>query len=190
LGQPSVPVLEDLFSGDDGRAAAAVEWVTAEHVPALQSALASHDPDKRWWAVVGLAHIGGERATTLLLAAAADPDNNLRAAAIHGLGRQPAPAALPFLLQTLDDPSDYLARLAADALIALGPVAVPALIEALEHSPQSRVRTYAARALALIADTSAIPVLFRALEDESSLVQHWADQGLERMGVGQVYFKP
>ena len=76
------------------------------------------------------------------------------------------------------------------ALIKIGQEAIPLLIEALEHNPQARVRANAARALALIADTSAIPALFRALEDESSLVQHWADQGLERMGVGQVYFKP
>jgi HEAT repeat protein len=185
-----MPVLDDLLSGDDGRATAAVELVTAEHLPALEAALAGPNPDARWWAVAGLARIGGEHATNLLLNAAADPDPNLRAAAIYGLGRQPAPVAIPLLLNTLDDPSEYLARLATDALIATGKAAAPALIETLEHSPQPRVRANAARALALIADTSAIPALFRALADESSLVQHWADHGLERMGVGQVYFKP
>ena len=77
-----------------------------------------------------------------------------------------------------------------DALIAMGKAATPALIKTLVQSPQPRVRANAARALALIADPSAIPALFGALEDESSLVQHWADHGLERMGVGQVYFKP
>ena len=40
------------------------------------------------------------------------------------------------------------------------------------------------------ADTRAIPALFKALEDESAIAQYWADEGLERMGVGQVYFKP
>jgi HEAT repeat protein len=185
-----MPVLEDLFCGDDERAAAALEWVTAEHLPALEAALVSPDPDARWWAVASLARIAGDRATTLLLNAAAGADPDLRAAAIYGLGRHAAPTAMPLLIQSLDDPSEYLARLAVDALIAIGKPAVPSLIETLEHSPQPRVRANAARALALIADTSAIPALFRALEDESSLVQHWADQGLERMGVGQVYFKP
>jgi HEAT repeat protein len=175
-----MPVLDDLFSGDDDRAAAAVEQVTAEDLPALEAALSDPDPDVRWWAVAGLARVGG----------AVDPDPNLRAAAIFALGRQPDPAAIPLLLQILGDSSEYLARLAADALITIGPAAVSALIEALEHSPQPRVRANAARALALIADTSAIAALFRALEDDSSLVQHWADQGLDRMGVGQVYFKP
>ena len=185
-----MPVLEDLFSGDDARAAAAVEQVTAEHLPALEAALSGPNPDARWWAVAALARIGSEHATQLLLATAQDPDPNLRAAAIYALGRQAAPAAIPYLIQVLDDPSEYLSRLATDALIGMGQAAVTGLIEALEHSPQPRVRANAARALAMIADTRAIPALFRALEDESSVVQYWADQGLERMGVGQVYFKP
>ena len=185
-----MPVLDELFSGDDERAAAAAEQVTAVCLPALEAALAGADADARWWAVAALAHLGGERATQLLLKAASGSDADLRAAALHGLGRQAAPEAIPLLLQALDDPSQYLARLAADALIAIGRPAVPQLIELLEHSPMAGARTHAARALALIGDTAAIPALFRALEDESSLVQHWADEGLERMGVGQVYFKP
>jgi HEAT repeat protein len=52
------------------------------------------------------------------------------------------------------------------------------------------VRVNLARALALIGDTAAIPALFRALDDESAIVAHWADEGLERLGVGQVYFRP
>jgi HEAT repeat protein len=183
-------VLDELFSGDDVLAAAALEQVTAEDLPALEAALSGPYPDVRWWAVAALARIGGALATRLLLATAVDPDSNLRAAAVFALGRRPDPAAIPLLLQILGDSSEYLARLAADALITIGQAAVPPLIEALEHSPQPRVRANAARALALIGNTSAIPALFRALEDESSLVQHWADQGLERMGVGQVYFKP
>ncbi|MEP7359198.1 MAG: HEAT repeat domain-containing protein [Anaerolineales bacterium] len=183
-----MPVLDELFSGDDARAEAALERVAAEHLPALEAALAGPDLDARWWALAGLARIGGQRAGELLLAAASNGDPDLRAAAIYGLGRQPA--AIPLLIQTLGDPSEYLSRLAADALITLGAAAVAPLIEALAHSPLPRVRANASRALALIADTRAIPALFHALEDDSSLVQHWADQGLERMGVGQVYFKP
>jgi len=105
-----MPVLDDLFSGDDVRAAAAVEQVTAEHLPALEARLAGPDPDARWWAVAGLARLGGERATELLLAAAADADAGLRAAAIFGLGRQAVPSAIPLLIQILDDPSEYLGR--------------------------------------------------------------------------------
>lgn len=183
-------VLDELFSGDDERAAAAAPSVTAEHLPALEAALAGSDPDSRWWAVAGLAQIPGEHATRLLLAAAEDSDPNLRAAALHALGQRGGPEAVPALLRALGDASDYLARLATEALVRSAPHAVPELIAALQQDPRPRVRANAARALSIIADPAAIPALFAALEDESILVQHWAEEGLEKMGVGQVYFKP
>ena len=93
------------------------------------------------------------------------------------------------LLFSLADSSDYLARLATDALIRVGAPAVASLARALGQDAQPRVRANAARALALIGDTAAIPALFDALDDESALVQNWAEEGLERMGVGQVYFR-
>ena len=168
----------------------AASLVSAEHLPALAAALAGADPDARWWAVAGLAHIPGVAATQLMLRASEDIDPDLRAAAVHGLGQHGGPEAIPALLRALDDESDYLARLASDALAQAKPAAVPELIDVLETHPHSRARANAARALALIGDTSAIPALFGALSDDLLLVQHWADEGLERMGVGQVYFKP
>jgi HEAT repeat protein len=51
-------------------------------------------------------------------------------------------------------------------------------------------RLKAVRALALLEDQRAIPILFQALDDESALVAHWADEGLQRMGVGMSFFKP
>ncbi len=183
-------VLDELFSGDDARAVAAAALVTVEHLPALEAALAGRDPDARWWAVAGLAHIPGEHATRLLLAAAEDNDANLRAAALHALGQRDGPEAVPALLRALGDASDYLARLATESLVRTAPQAVPELIAALQRDKHPRVRANAARALALIADPAAIPALFAALEDESILVQHWAEEGLEKLGVGQVYFKP
>jgi len=44
--------------------------------------------------------------------------------------------------------------------------------------------------LAEIADHSAIPALMSALEDDSVMVQHWAEEGLERLGLDMVYLKP
>ena len=183
-------VLDDLFSGDEARAAAALEAIGDESLPALLDALASNEVDARWWAVCALVRLSGERATNAILAAAADADPEVRTAALHALGERRAPEAVTPLLFALGDPSLYLARIAADALIHIGAAAVPGLIRALEQDAQPQVRANAARALALIGDQSAIPALFRALEDDSMMVQHWADEGLERMGVGQVYFKP
>jgi len=184
-----VTALDDLFSGDDARAEAALRQIDSSHLPALAEALASGGPDSRWWAACALARLPDPRAVSALLAASADPDPNVRAAVLQGLGEQRAPQAITPLLFALGDPSPYLARLAADALIHIGQPAVPALIRALENDAESRVRLSAARALALIGDTAAIPALFRALEDESAMVQYWAEEGLERMGVGQVYFR-
>jgi HEAT repeat protein len=159
-------------------------------LPGLEAALGGGDPDSRWWAVRALAQLPGEPATELLLGAAADRDESVRAGAIFALGERAATAAVVPLLFALGDASEYLARLATDALVHVGKPAVPGLIRMLEQDAQPRVRANAARALALIGDTSAIPALFKVLEDESAVVQYWAEEGLERMGVGQVYFKP
>jgi HEAT repeat protein len=183
-------ILDELFSGDDERAAAAVPLVTDDNLPALEAVLAGRQPDSRWWAVVALAHLAHDHATQLLLRAAVDPDPDLRAAALHALGQRATPEAIATLLHALGDPSDYLARLATESLIRVARPAVAALIQALQHDPQPRLRANAARALAIIADPAAIPALFAALSDDSILVQHWAEEGLDRMGVGQIYFKP
>jgi HEAT repeat protein len=182
--------LDDLFSGDDERAQAALNRVTSDDMLELTGALAEGDRDARSWAAAALARLGGPEAVRALLAASADPDPDVRALILHALGEVRAPEAVTPLLFALGERDSYLTRIATDALIRLGSVAVPPLIAALEHEVETRVRVNLARALALIGDPRAIPALFCALDDESYLVQHWADEGLERMGVGQVYFRP
>lgn len=181
---------DELFSGGDALAEAALARAEAGWLPGLEAALAGDDPERRWWAVRALARVGGEAATGLLLSAAADRDESVRAAAMFALGERAAPRAVVALLFALADPSEYLGRLASDALIHIGRPAVPGLIRALGQDAEARVRIHAARALARIGDTSAIPALFKALDDDSAMVQHWAEEGLERMGVGQIYFRP
>jgi HEAT repeat protein len=185
-----VGVLDELFSGDDARADAALAEVEPGLLPRLQAALTDDDADRRWWAVRALAQLDGAEATRALLGALGDADPAVRAAAAHALGLRKAPEAVPPLLNNLADPSEYLARLAADALIGIGPEAVPGLVERLQSDANPRVRGNAARALAAIGDKRAIPVLFEALSDDSAVVQYWAEEGLERLGAGQVYFKP
>jgi HEAT repeat protein len=185
-----MPALDDWFSGDDARMTAALGRITEADLPALREAAASREPETRALAATALGAIKSEDALAALLPLSADPDATVRAAAFHALGQQRAAEAVTPLLFALSDRSPYLARLAADALIQIGEPAVLPLIEALDHEVEPRVRVNLARALALIADARAIPALFRALDDESHLVEHWADAGLEKMGVGQVYFKP
>ena len=93
------------------------------------------------------------------------------------------------LIAALNDSDRLCASLAADALVSIGAAAVPALLAVLENGkPAARIE--AARALALIGDTRAIPAFFKTLEGKSTLVEYWAREGLERMGVGMAFFKP
>jgi HEAT repeat protein len=159
-------------------------------VPELIEAASSRTTENRSWAVAALGTISEPAAVHALIALTAEADSEVRAAVFYALGQQRAPEAITPLMFALSERSPYLARLAADALIQIGAPAVPALCEALDREVEPAVRVNLARALALIADTRSIPALFRALDDDSAIVQHWADQGLEKMGVGQVYFRP
>jgi hypothetical protein len=63
------------------------------------------------------------------------------------------------------------------------------LINTLEKgTPAAQIE--AARSLALIGDPKAIPALFDAWQDGSSLIQYWIEEGFERMGVGMQFFNP
>jgi len=71
----------------------------------------------------------------------------------------------------------------------MGSEAVLPLLEALQRG-DSPVRVEAVRALAKIGDQRAISALFEALDEGSALIEYWASEGLDKMGVGMVYFKP
>ena len=185
--------LHDL-AGDDLRAEAAARELAAQGVaalPSLREIVASAggaSEDARWWAARALALIDSPEAVRLLLGLLADPDPALRACAVAGLGERASAEAVPALIDLLADPSPFLARLASDALIHIGPAAVAPLITALGDAASQQRRFLSARALSRLAAPESIPALFRALEDDSSLVQFWADEGLDRLGIGMLYF--
>ncbi len=185
-------LLGELQSGDDDRSERAVHRVAElgeRMLPLLLEQLQSQEPDQRWWATAAVTHIYREEARKALLESLADEYTAVRQCAAFGLRRHPYVDAIPTLLDLLGDQDRLLARLAADALAALGECAVSPLTEAL-RSEDAAVRIEAARALASIDDPSVIAPLFTALDDDSSLVTHWAEEGLQRRGVGMVFFKP
>ena len=112
----------------------------------------------------------------------------MRQCAALGLRQRPDPAAVEALIRALDDPDPLVRRLAGEALSATGSEAVPSLLKVMESGAQP-ARLEAARALGVIGDVRAIPALFAAL-DGSALLEYWASQGLERMGVGMSFFLP
>jgi len=71
----------------------------------------------------------------------------------------------------------------------IGPPAVPALIAALQEG-KAPARAGAARALSIIQLEEAIPALCAALDDPSAVVTHYAEEALEKMGVGLMLFRP
>ena len=184
--------LNCIAAGDDARterAALALDGVDDAVLPALCDLLADADADRRWWAVRALAAVGTRDARERLVAALADPDPDVRVCAAQGLGDLQAGEAVTELVRCLADPGPLVSRVAADSLARIGPPAVPALIAALQAA-ESTVRAGAARALSIIQPEEAVPALCAALDDPSAIVTYYAEEALERMGVGMVFFQP
>jgi HEAT repeat protein len=185
-------LFEQVTSGDDALAEGALHAL-ADHgegvLPLLLEQLQSENVDQRWWATAALALIDHPEAKRALLDSLADSDASVRQCSAFGLRHQPNPEAIPLLIRALGDHDRLMARLAADALAAMGEQAITPLTEAL-RATESTVRSEAARALSMLDDPSVIPPLFAALDDPSPLVVHWAEQGLTRLGVGMTFFDP
>jgi HEAT repeat protein len=185
-------ILIELTSGDDERAEAVVPQVASLGEAAVDSLLVlleSPSSDHRWWATRALAVIDHSKVQDGLQRALGDDDHNVRQCAALSLRVHPTPSTIPALVNALHDTDRLVARFAADALVAIGVSAIPALSRSMQASDPA-VRMEATRALAAIEDSNALHALFDALDDPSPLVCYWAEQGLERLGVGMVFFKP
>ena len=185
-------LIANLISDDDELAVAAVDEISAlgkAAIPGLLELLESPNPNERWWAIRVLSAIPDPAVPSRLRKALRDPDYTIRQCAALGLSQQPDIDSIQDLIDRLNDDDRLVARLSADALIAIGGPAVTDLIDTLEDAPQPS-RIEAARALAVIGDTRAIPAMFGAWEVGSALIRHWVEQGFERMGVGMQFFKP
>lgn len=182
-------MLGDLLCGDDVRAEASLAHIIPADLPQLIELARSDSPETRWWAVRALAAIPTPEAADPLLAALSDPDQAVEGLAVAALGSRRESSAISPLIVCLGHSGPFIAQLACVALEQIGLPAVPQLVEALK-APEASTRRLATRALAHIKDPSSIPALFAALEDDSMYVQYWAEEALDAMGVGQVYFKP
>ncbi len=185
--------LETALARDDDEAAEQAARALAAHGRAawhvVQPWLRAADPDRRWWAIRVAAALSDPppEVSTAFAAALDDPDPAVRQAAALALRHHPTPQARPALLRWLAAGDPLTASLAADALAALGGDAVPALMQVLRDGPP-QARREAARALALIRDPRAIPALYAALDDPSPHVTAWAEEALQRLGIGMVFW--
>lgn len=190
------PYLEAIKEGDDAAAEEAIENFhdlspsqIASFLEILQTLLVDSDPNSRWWAVRGLAALDDPRVIEPLLSTLNDPDASVRQCGVLGLRYHPHPKAIPALIKCLEDEDQLTVRLAVISLSVIGEATVPPLIKVLQQG-NPVARSAVARALALIGDARAIPTLFSLLDDDSALVELWAAEGLDRLGVGMIFFKP
>jgi HEAT repeat protein len=185
-------LIAELNSGSEIRAeTAALELAEngSKSLPVIRELLQNPDPEIRWWVTRSLAGIHDSRVVPLLQKALGDPDIGVRQCAALVLRYQPDKGAISNLIETLKDQDRLLSRLSADALIAIGKAAVPSLIEIAQSDYQS-AQVEAIRALGEIGDTRAVPILFTALDEDSALIVYWAEEGLNKMGIGMTFFKP
>jgi HEAT repeat protein len=187
-------LMDELTSGDEHRAEAVVQKIAGfgEKAAMLLLELYCHSDSNgevRWWALRAITEIPCEHSKTALTTALGDEDNGVRYCAALGLREQPTAQAIPALVDLLNSPDKLLARLASDALIHSGEEAVPALLAVMDSGPQT-ARLEAVRALAHIGDKRSIPKLFGALEEGSAMLEYWANEGLEKMGIGMLFYKP
>lgn len=191
-------LIQDLTSGNENRAEKSARFFPdygEDGLKALMDLFTSPFEDTRWWAVRAMAAFDPDiypKASAYLIKGLEDPDPSVQACAAVGLREKPAPAGIPTLIKMLSHSDKLVARMAGDALVALKKASTTALIELLDRlvDDHSIAKVEAVRALALIGDPSSISTLFKVWENGSSMVQHWAEKGLNDMGIGMAFFDP
>jgi HEAT repeat protein len=184
-------LLNDLVGEDERRAEEVVSALIdlgEDAIPALSDLTRSSDADHRWWGLRVLAQSPHSR-TEWLVPFLNDPAPEVRQCAALGLAARADESAIQPLIRALSDQDSMVGNLAVNALVKIGSTAVPSLIEVVKSAPQS-ARIHALRSLAEIRDHRAIPVMMQVMGEDSALLQHWAKEGLERLGLDMVYIKP
>jgi len=186
-------LLNDLISGDEIRGENAVMSLIElgeDAIPALMDLTQSSNADSRWWALRTLAQSPLCRTEWLVLFLLSDSAPEVRQCAALGLGIKADESAISPLVQALSDGDAMTGNLAMNALVKIGKDAVPSLMECVKNKQSRSARILALRALAEIKDHRSIPVMMQVMEEDSVLLQHWAKEGLERLGLDMVYIKP
>ena len=182
-------LIRDLTSGNDIKAEEAIRQMIVlkeDATPLLLTLRDSPNSEDRWWAYCALAQIP-EAESNWFIQGLHDEAPDVRECAAMGLSCHPDPVAMSELLDALQDNDSMVAVLAGRALTGIGKEAVPGLIAVLENG-SADARIQAARSLAEIRDTRTIPAFMAALDTGTALVKFWAEQGLQNLGSGMIYF--
>ena len=151
--------------------------------PAAGTAMSELSARRMWRraaAAYRLGDMADPKVAPALLTALDDPKRPVRAAAARSLGCLGiVDAALP-LVEALVS-GRVPASVAGEALVELGPGAVPELRRIAEH-PEPQIRAVAITLMGLVGDSHDAPLAVRALEDPSADVRRAAAEALGRIG--------
>src|SRR5258707_996457 len=125
--------------------------------------------------------VGSTAAVPDLVQALRDPQSSTRLQAAKALGRTGSPDAVPELLNALSSADEQLGSQIFMALVGLGHVAVPVLLN-FAHSNSGWMRWHSLRALGSIRIPRALPVLVNALQVSALSVAGMTAKGLVRYG--------
>lgn len=145
--------------------------------PVLDSLDSSPDPAVRAFSALTLGQMGRPDVVPALIAALADGEKVVRAAAARALSSLGAPA-VPALTEALEDPSWVIRYRAAEALGGIRDPRVTPTLVALLGDERDHVRYMAAKGLAADPSASAVDPLLPRLEDENPFVRRMAAQAL------------
>ncbi|MBI3150981.1 MAG: HEAT repeat domain-containing protein, partial [Chloroflexi bacterium] len=166
----------------------AISEMGSAAIPLLLELTRSEDVDIRWWGVRALAASPHTR-TVDLIPLLSDSAPEVRAATALALCHHPHEDAVEALIQALADEDALTAGLAGNARVKIGKSAVPSLLKVMNEA-RPGIRIAALRTLAEIRDHRAIPIMMKCMSEESALLQYWAQEGLEKLGLDMVYIKP
>ncbi len=156
-------------------------------LPALSAMLKSSNADHRWWAVRTLAQ-APELEADGFIEALNDVSSEVRQAAALALAAHPTEKAVPALVRAFNDDDAMVQTLASNALSVIGKPAIPTLLDVFpQASPSAKVHLM--RVLAEVRDPRAIPVMMKAMDDDSAILHHWCEVGLQQLGLDMVYLK-
>ncbi len=147
----------------------------------LLEKLSSADAFDREEAIGELSKFDDVQADAALVTALEDPDKGIRESAAEAIISRRSPDAAKFLCCYLSNENIGTRNLAAELLTALGNQAVPALAESVDD-PDHDVRKFAVDILGAIRDSSATPVVVKALSDTSLNVVCSAAETLGLLG--------
>ncbi len=181
--QPLVHTLMEKPEGAWKELELALERIGVPAVAAVSKALASNNADVRVVATNVLADIGDPSTVEPLARALGDANPEVRRRAAEALKTTANSRAVPSLIRALQDEDWHVYVAARDALVHVGPPAVPALVKvfATAGTTDERVALMAQQALTRIGEPAIAP-LIDELSSPNAKSRTWAAIALGQIG--------